>query len=191
MQAAFAVSTSVKGFIMHVRVLLFVFALGSLAGGCAAPQEPASPVVGLREPVDSPDQPDLGNYASRTRTLETYHLFVTTTVQSCAGLYPTFDFDSAKVDTEEQPGLRDLAQCMKTGPLHGKRVLVTGKTDPRGTDAYNDKLGLERAARVKRYLLAHGISSDRVATTSVGESDASPLPRDWPQDRHVQISEAP
>lgn len=176
---------------MHVRVLLVALALGSLAGGCAAPQEPTSPIVGLREPVDSPDQPDLGNYASRTRTHETYRLFVNTTVQSCAGLYPVFDFDSVKVDTEEQAGLRELAQCMKTGPLQGRRVLVTGKTDPRGTDEYNDKLGLERAARVKRYLVAHGISSDRVVTASVGESDASPLPRDWPQDRHVQISEAP
>ena len=176
---------------MHVRLLLFAIALGVSVGGCGARQEPTSPSVGLREPVDPPDQPDLGHYASRTRTFETYHLFVTSTVQSCAGLFPTFDFDSAKVDAEEQAGLRELADCMKTGPLHGRRVLVTGKTDPRGTEAYNDKLGLERAARVKRYLLAHGISSDRVVTASVGESDASPLPADWPQDRHVRVSEAP
>lgn len=176
---------------MHIRVLLSAIALSALAGGCAAPREPSSPSVGLRAPVDPPHQPDLGNYASRSRAYETYHIYTTTTVQSCSGLYPTFDFDSAKLDTDEQAGLRELAECMKTGALHGKRVLVTGKTDPRGTEAYNDKLGFERAQRVKRYLVAHGITYDRVLTDSVGESEARPLPRDWPQDRHVQVSEAP
>ncbi len=153
--------------------------------------EPTSPSVGLRKPVDTPGQPDLGRYASRSRTSETYGVFVHTTVNSCSGLYPTFEFDSAKLDAEEQQGLRTLVECMKTGPLRASRVLVTGRTDPRGSDAYNQKLGLERAARVKRYLVAHGISSDRVQTASVGESDASPLPGDWPQDRHVRISEVP
>ena len=190
-QPSVLVTTPVKGFPMHPRVPLFAIFLGVLAAGCAAMQQPTSPGAGLREPMNTPDQPDLGHYASRTRTYDTYHVFVSTTVQSCSGLYPTFEFDSAKLDAEEQAGLRELAACMKTGPLRGKRVLVTGRTDPRGTVAHNDKLGLERAARVKRYLLAHGIASDRVLTASVGETDASPLPRDWPQDRHVQVSEAP
>jgi OOP family OmpA-OmpF porin len=122
---------------------------------------------------------------------ETYRIFLSDSMSVCAGPYPTFDFDSAKLDTEEQPSMRNLAQCMKTGPLQNKHVLLTGKTDPRGTDAYNDKLGLERAERVKRYLLAQGIASDRVLTKSVGESESSPLPKDWPQDRHVQVSSPP
>lgn len=171
--------------------LLFALSLAVLAAGCTAKHEPASPNVGLRAPMDSPGQPDLGNYASRTRTSATYGVFISTTVKSCSGLYPTFEFDSAKLDAEEQQGLRSLVQCMKTGPLRTRGVVVTGRTDPRGSEAYNDELGLERAARVKRYLVAHGISAERVQTASVGESDASPLPRDWPQDRHVQISEAP
>jgi outer membrane protein OmpA-like peptidoglycan-associated protein len=65
--------------------------------------------------------------------------------------------------------------------------LLVGHTDPRGTAEYNDKLGLDRAERVKRYLVTNGVDTGRVLTSSVGESEASASPQDWAKDRRVEI----
>lgn len=68
---------------------------------------------------------------------------------------------------------------------------MIGRTDPRGTEKYNEKLGLERADRVKRYLVSKGIDPARVKTRSLGQNDASLLPKDWPTDRRVDIHVTP
>jgi peptidoglycan-associated lipoprotein len=80
---------------------------------------------------------------------------------------------------------------MKSGPLKDRRIALTGRTDPRGSENYNEKLGLERAERVKRYLVANGIDSARIETRSLGKTDASPAPQDWAADRRVEIELAP
>jgi outer membrane protein OmpA-like peptidoglycan-associated protein len=38
---------------------------------------------------------------------------------------------------------------MRKGPLSGRSIRLLGHTDPRGTEAYNEQLRLERAANVK------------------------------------------
>lgn len=50
---------------------------------------------------------------------------------------------------------------------------ITGHTDERGTAEYNLALGQRRAAQVKRYLVSKGVSDERLATGSLG--DSSPL----------------
>ncbi|MEW6166895.1 MAG: OmpA family protein [Pseudomonadota bacterium] len=50
------------------------------------------------------------------------------------------------------------------------RVKVDGHTDWIGTDAYNMGLGERRANAVKQYLIRKGVASDRIDTTSYGES---------------------
>ncbi len=87
--------------------------------------------------------------------------------------------------------MQTLAACMKDGPLRDRRIALTGRTDPRGSENYNEKLGLERAERVKRYLVANGIDGARIETRSLGKTDASPAPKDWAADRRVQIELAP
>ena len=83
--------------------------------------------------------------------------------------------------------MQTLADCMLTGPLSGKSIRLIGHTDPRDTPGYNEKLGLERAERVKQYLVAHGIDTARVQVESVGEDAASPAPKDWAKDRRVEV----
>jgi OmpA-OmpF porin, OOP family len=70
-------------------------------------------------------------------------------------------------------------------------VQLVGRADPRGSEEYNEKLGLERAERVKSYLVGQGVEPGRVLTKSLGEKDASPSPADWPNDRHVEVGLAP
>jgi outer membrane protein OmpA-like peptidoglycan-associated protein len=153
--------------------------------GCHG-KEPKSPDARLDE-VNPPQNPDLGRYPARV-SIDILSLYLTDNVRTvCAGSAPFFEYDSAKVETEDKGSMNNLAQCMKIGPLQGKSIRLTGRTDPRGTEEYNEQLGLERAERVKKYLVGRGIEASRIRVTSLGKTDASPFPRDWQGDRRVQI----
>jgi peptidoglycan-associated lipoprotein len=167
--------------------LALVLALaGSTVAGCHEP-EPTSPSVGLTKPVHPPKMPDEGRGASRTEMDQLYSVYIgDALVHSCSGPAPFFSFDSAD-PKKDQPTMQMLANCMLDGPLKGKSIKLIGHTDPRGTAGYNDKLGLERAERVQRYLVAHGVDSGRVEVGSVGADEARDTPKDWPKDRRVEI----
>jgi OOP family OmpA-OmpF porin len=168
-------------------VLVAVAATLSLLGGCAAP-EPNSPNRGLTEPVATPVLPGPGPAPATTHTDVLYSMYITQAVRSvCSGPDPVFTFDSSKPTASDHPTMKNLVTCMKTGPLRDKSVVLTGRTDPRGTAAYNDKLGLERAEKVKRAMVTDGVDAARIKTTSLGSEDASGDPANWPRDRRVQI----
>jgi hypothetical protein len=152
-----------------------------------------SPVAGLTQPINPPKAPDLGHYPARIETGTLYHIYLGEPVhRACAGPTPYFDFDSTKATLAgDQPTMQNLVNCMTSGPLSGKDILLVGHTDPRGSADYNAKLGLERAERVKSYLVTNGIARARVQTVSDGKEDASPYPKDWPTDRRVGIQLAP
>lgn len=162
-----------------------VVVIAAAVAGCHTP-EPESPVAGLTKPVDPPKPPDLGHSPDRREVDLLYNLWLGDSLRSlCAGPAPFFQFNSAEAGA--QPTMQTLVNCMLSGPLKGKSIRLIGHTDPRGTPQYNEKLGLERAERVKRYLVTNGVEEGRVATSSVGEDEASPSPADWPKDRRVEI----
>lgn len=170
--------------------LLGIASLVTIAG-CNSP-EPRSPSAGLTGPIDPPKEPDLGRGASRVEVHPLYSIYWIESIRlSCSGPDPFFSFDSSKPDELDQETMRNLVVCMTVGPLRDKSITVVGRTDPRGGEEYNERLGLERAERVKRYLVAKGIDAARIKTTSLGKDDASPAPKDWPSDRRVEIREAP
>lgn len=86
-----------------------------------------------------------------------------------------FTFDSAQVTAGGAQVLDDLATCATTGAAKGHELRVIGRTDPRGTDTYNEELGTSRAEAVANYLRSKGIRSARVDVLSKGEEDASPV----------------
>jgi outer membrane protein OmpA-like peptidoglycan-associated protein len=107
---------------------------------------------------------------------------------SCSGPAPFFSFASAKTTSaRDNATMNILAHCMTAGALKDKSIVLVGRTDPRGSEEYNEKLGLARALRVKAYLIARGVEDNRVLTASLGKEDASPSPADWPSDRRVEI----
>lgn len=168
---------------IHAPLLAVVAAL---AVACNS-GETRSPSVGLTEPVNPPKFPDQGRGAPRIETNTLYSMYVTEGVRTaCAGPAPYFRFDSATT-AKADPTLQTLANCMKDGALKGKTIRLVGRTDPRGTEEYNEQLGHERAKSVKKYLVKAGVDEGRVLTTSLGKEDASPAPQDWPSDRRVQI----
>jgi peptidoglycan-associated lipoprotein len=160
--------------------------------GCHSPREPTSPEVGLRKPVDPPKMPDMGRGAPRISQDTLYKVWVGDALgHSCSGPAPFFEFDSAAANGKDQPTMQMLSNCMIDGPLKGKSIKLIGHTDPRGTPDYNDKLGLERAERVRRYLVTHGVAENRVKVDTVGEDEARDNAKDWPKDRRVEIQLVP
>ena len=168
--------------------------LGSLllAGVAACAPPPQSPETGLTSAVQAPQPPDLGRGPPRVETQGSYHIVVADPVlRVCSGPVPFFEFDSSRTRDVDQPTMQNLTECMLTGPLRGKTIRLVGRTDPRGTAVYNDELGLDRALRVKHYLVAHGVDANRVEIGTAGKSEASSEPESWPKDRRVDVQLVP
>jgi len=80
-----------------------------------------------------------------------------------------FDFDSAALRPEARENLRTLATSLQEYP--NTDVMIVGHTDSRGSDAYNQGLSEQRAGSATDYLLAQGISRDRITMLGKGESE--------------------
>ncbi|MBP6861118.1 MAG: outer membrane protein assembly factor BamE [Neisseriaceae bacterium] len=65
--------------------------------------------------------------------------------------------------------LEGLVQQINAGYVTVANIELTGHTDRLGSDAYNQRLGLQRAETVKQYLLAQGLNAP-IHTQSVGKT---------------------
>jgi outer membrane protein OmpA-like peptidoglycan-associated protein len=62
----------------------------------------------------------------------------------------TFRFDSAKLDSSQQPALDSIAEMLAQNP--DAVLILEGRTDSAGNSDYNIKLGERRMEAVRRYL---------------------------------------
>ena len=85
-----------------------------------------------------------------------------------------FDFDKSVLKPEGKAAidseiLSKLAQVQKL-----ELVLVTGHTDPIGTQQYNQKLSERRADAVRDYLVSKGVPKDKIETLGMGKTQPIP-----------------
>jgi outer membrane protein OmpA-like peptidoglycan-associated protein len=80
-----------------------------------------------------------------------------------------FAFDKSDLSDAAKSTIGDLNTILQKYP--DENVLVIGNTDNVGTDAYNQKLSERRASSVSDYLQTLGVSSSRITTKGMGESD--------------------
>jgi outer membrane protein OmpA-like peptidoglycan-associated protein len=71
-----------------------------------------------------------------------------------------FGFDQASLSVNDMMALERVALMLREMLYH--RLEITGHTDNRGSDAYNEKLSEKRALVVKKYLEDKGISPSRL-----------------------------
>lgn len=101
---------------------------------------------------------------------------------------PKFDFDDAELLPEDRDVLEQVAKCVTTGPLKGRKLALVGRCDPRGEAEYNMALGEHRADTVQVYLSNLGVDPKNMTMTSRGELDAEGVDDDtWRRDRRVDI----
>jgi OOP family OmpA-OmpF porin len=79
-----------------------------------------------------------------------------------------FDFDKSNIRPDAVSILREAATILKENA--GVNVSVEGHTDGVGSDAYNLRLSMRRAASVKAFLVKEGIAESRLTTRGLGES---------------------
>jgi peptidoglycan-associated lipoprotein len=95
-----------------------------------------------------------------------------------------FDFDKSDLKPQAQATLKKKAAFLRENPSF--KVFIAGNCDERGTEAYNLALGERRAHSAKQYLMALGISGDRISTVSYGEerpADPRHTPEAWALNR--------
>jgi peptidoglycan-associated lipoprotein len=79
-----------------------------------------------------------------------------------------FKFGQAQLPDDAKARLDEVVKQLKANP-NGAYIEVEGYTDNRGAKDYNEKLGLERAESVKRYLYEeHQIPLHRISVISFG-----------------------
>jgi len=78
-----------------------------------------------------------------------------------------FNYDSAILTPEARRTLERQAEWLRLFPEHN--IMIEGHCDERGTREYNLALGERRAVAARDYLIAFGIDSSRVRTTSYGK----------------------
>ncbi len=85
------------------------------------------------------------------------------------GAAALFDTGRSDIKPQGRSELDALAGRLKAAMGYDK-VVVTGHTDNRGGDAYNQKLSEARAGAVKTYLVGKGVDGSRIVTRGAGES---------------------
>jgi peptidoglycan-associated lipoprotein len=95
-----------------------------------------------------------------------------------------FDLDKATLKPKARAVLERQAAWFKRYPRH--QVVVEGHCDERGTREYNLALGDRRANAIKDFLVALGVSSNRISSISYGKERPVALGHDeaaWSQNR--------
>lgn len=78
-----------------------------------------------------------------------------------------FETNSARITADSEERLMKAYNTMKNNPAI--EVEISGHTDSRGSNQKNQVLSEQRANSVKEWLVAKGISADRITTVGYGE----------------------
>jgi outer membrane protein OmpA-like peptidoglycan-associated protein len=98
-----------------------------------------------------------------------------------------FELNSAELTEQARANLNEFAKALKDERLRAATFIVEGHTDASGDERYNDRLSERRAESVSAFLLANGISLDKVE--AVGRGETSPRVADPydPVNRRVEM----
>ncbi len=97
-----------------------------------------------------------------------------------------FDTDSSVITATGQATLNKQAAWLNNYPQF--RITIEGHADERGTREYNIALGARRAAAVVNYLIARGVSVNRMSSKSYGKERPVAICNDiscWSQNRRA------
>jgi len=85
-----------------------------------------------------------------------------------------FDFDKSVLKPEGKAAIDSEILSKLAGVQKLELVLVTGHTDPIGTQQYNQKLSERRADAVRDYLVSKGVPKDKIETLGMGKTQPIP-----------------
>lgn len=110
----------------------------------------------------------LADYARRVAGGDLYYSPLVKNPQGGDTLALYFDFDEDAINPRTERQLQIVAQILLTDP--GKKLTLSGHTDSLGTEAYNNQLSARRAAVVRDFLAASGVSPEQIVMLAKGAS---------------------
>ena len=81
-----------------------------------------------------------------------------------------FAFDSAELTADAKKELDSIVDALKDSKVKDVGLIISGHTDGKGSEEYNQKLSERRALSVKQYLAQHGIDTKRLTATGYGKN---------------------
>jgi peptidoglycan-associated lipoprotein len=176
--------------------LIMILSVMLLTTSCAKKEMRTEPVSTTQPEIRKAPDTSAG-YAEQARRLEEERLrderlreaaareaagkaFVSENIQ--------FEYNSYKLSDKAQGLLHSKADYLRNNS--GLTVTVEGHCDERGTESYNIALGQRRADSVKKFLVALGISTNRLATVSYGEERPIVVGKNetaWAKNRRAQF----
>jgi peptidoglycan-associated lipoprotein len=101
---------------------------------------------------------------------------------------PHFDYAGSTLHARGQNVLDDVAKCLSEGPLKGRIMTIIGRTDSRGSAAYNKQLSANRAEAARNYLVQRGVPTGNILLIAQGERGAQGNDEaTWALDRRVDF----
>ncbi len=100
-----------------------------------------------------------------------------------------FEFDSAALSSRAQSLLSSNGKWLMNNT--GKKIVLEGHCDERGTREYNMALGERRARAAYDYLRSLGVASQQLSTISYGEElplDTASTETAWSKNRRVHFA---
>jgi len=100
----------------------------------------------------------------------------------------SFDKGRADIMPNFRPVLDKFASSLTANPA--SRVTIIGHTDSSGSDAINDPLSVNRAARARDYLTARGVAASRISVDGRGSHEplvANDTAANMAKNRRVEI----
>jgi outer membrane protein OmpA-like peptidoglycan-associated protein len=181
--------TSVKGSVGAAKWLGCgaLVALVASAAGCASDKTPA------REPVAMGEMTKPGPQSPEGRENDTTIQLSDEFKQACElpndpKDVPHFDYAEATLHTHGANVLDDVAKCLSTGPMKGRVMTIIGRTDARGSAAYNKQLSANRAEAARNYLVERGVAAANVRIIARGKQGAQGTDEEtWALDRRVDF----
>ncbi|MET3900972.1 outer membrane protein OmpA-like peptidoglycan-associated protein [Devosia sp. UYZn731] len=154
-------------------------------------------VLGLAAPAmaqEAYSSKDVVDFFSKEIELGASRGICVGTVEECDAQKPaafdvlvTFDLNSADLTEDAKKNLRQVAAALDDNRLASAAFRVEGHTDALGSERYNDNLSDARAASVADFLMAEGVSQQRITAVGLGEKDPRvPDPYD-PINRRVEL----
>ena len=93
-----------------------------------------------------------------------------------------YGFDKYSLGTDAKQVADQNAEFLLKNP--NVHAVISGNTDPRGSQEYNFHLGQRRANALKTYLLSRGVASNQICTVSYGELKPAASPSQFGGDWH-------
>jgi outer membrane protein OmpA-like peptidoglycan-associated protein len=131
--------------------------------------------------------------SSRTRSLsgdERNELAAVAQERPSIDLEIYFDYNSAEIASRAVPDLVNLGRALTNAELKGGVYLISGHTDAKGGEEYNQRLSERRAKSVKDYLIRKfRIADDTLVTAGYGEEQLKNTSDPFAaENRRVQIT---